>query len=308
MAADPTERVTNLIALLKNSRLPLTLEQILNELGDQYPDGAANSRATFERDKAVLRELGVPVETTVLTGEDAGRTAYRIDPRRYELADLDLTDDERQALQVAAAAWHVADTRFGMLKLGGEGLRSHSVAANVPELPVLPGLRQAAASRAEVSFTYSGRARRLWPYSLLLRDGFWYVIGWDVDAAEVRTYRPDRIEGDVTTGEAGVFERPADFDARTAFPADPRLLGDELEARARVRVDATRAVRALQSARPEEVVAQHNDGSVELEVPCANLDAFRSWLFGFGEHAEVLGPPEVRTAVVSWLEQMVATV
>ena len=307
MAVEPTERVTNLIALLKSSRVPLTLEQILNELGDQYPDGAANSRATFERDKAVLRELGVPVETTVLTGEDAGRTAYRIDPRRYELADLDLTDDERQALQVAAAAWHVTDTRFGILKLGGEGLRSHSVAANVPELPVLPGLRQAAASRAEVSFTYSGRARRLWPYSLLLRDGFWYVIGWDVDAAEVRTYRPDRIEGDVTTGEAGVFERPADFDARTAFPADPRLLGDEPEARARVRVDATRAVRALQSARPEEVMVQHNDGSVELEVPCANLDAFRSWLFGFGEHAEVLGPPGVRTAVVSWLEQMVAT-
>lgn len=306
MAVEPTERVTNLIALLKGTRLPLTLEQILNELGDQYPEGASNSRATFERDKAVLRELGVPVETTVLTGDDAGRTAYRIDPRRYELADLDLADDERQALQVAAAAWHVADTRFGILKLGGEGLSSHSVSANVPELPSLPVLRQAAVARAEVSFDYSGRSRRLWPYSLLLRDGFWYVIGFDVDAAEVRTYRPDRIEGDVTMDGSAVFERPLDFDARTAFPADPRLLGGEFDARALVRVDAARAVRAMESARPEEVVAQHPDGSVELDVPCANLDAFRSWLFGFGEHAEVVGPPEVRTAVVEWLEQMVA--
>jgi len=307
MAVEPTERVTNLIALLKGTRLPLTLEQILNELGDQYPEGASNSRATFERDKAVLRELGVPVETTVLTGDDAGRTAYRIDPRRYELADLDLADDERQALQVAAAAWHVADTRFGILKLGGEGLSSHSVSANVPELPSLPVLRQAAVTRAEVSFDYSGRSRRLWPYSLLLRDGFWYVIGFDVDAAEVRTYRPDRIEGDVTMDGSAVFERPLDFDARTAFPADPRLLGGEFDARALVRVDAARAVRAMESARPEEVVAQHPDGSVELDVPCANLDAFRSWLFGFGEHAEVVGPPEVRAAVISWLERMAAS-
>ncbi|MBU6316422.1 MAG: WYL domain-containing protein [Acidobacteria bacterium] len=306
MAVEPTERVTNLIALLKGTRLPLTLEQILFELGDQYPEGASNSRATFERDKAVLRELGVPVETTVLTGEDAGRTAYRIDPRRYELADLDLTDEERQALQLAAAAWHVTDTRFGILKLGGEGLAGHSVSANVPELPSLPTLRQAAVARAEVSFSYSGKPRRLWPYSLLLRDGFWYVIGFDVDAGEVRTYRPDRIEGDLALGDAGMFERPEGFDARDAFPADPRLLGGEPEARAVVRIDAPRSVRAMQSARPEEVVAQHSDGSVELDVPCANLDAFRSWLFGFGEHAEVVGPPEVRSAVVEWLEQMVA--
>ncbi|MEY4175243.1 MAG: putative proteasome accessory factor [Actinomycetota bacterium] len=307
MATEPLERVTNLIALLKSTRVPLTLEQILNELGDQYPDGAANSRAAFERDKSVLRELGVPVETEVLTGDDAGRTAYRIDPRRYELADLELTEDEQHALQVAAAAWRVADTRFGLLKLGGDAPVDHSVSANVPELPALPVLRQAAVSRAEASFDYHAKRRRLWPYSLLLRDGFWYVIGFDPDADEVRTYRPDRIEGEVEVGDAGLFERPENFDARAAFPADPRLLGDEPAARALVRVDAARAVRAQQSARADEVVRRLPDGAVELEVPCANLDAFRSWLFGFGEHAEVLGPPEVRAAVVSWLEQMVAS-
>jgi predicted DNA-binding transcriptional regulator YafY len=305
MATEPAERVTNLIALLKGTRTALTLEQILNELGDQYPEGAANSRAAFERDKAVLRELGVPVETEVLTGVDAGRTAYRIDPRRYELADLDLTQEEQQALQVAAAAWHVADARFGILKLGGEGVSGHSVSANLPEVPTLPALRLAAANRAEVTFGYHGRQRRLQPYSLLLRDGFWYVIGFDVGAGEVRTYRPDRIDDDVEAGPDGAFERPAGFDARTAFPADPRLIGDEPEARAVVRIDAERSVRALDSARPEEVLQRYPDGAVELDVPCANLDAFRSWLFGFGEHAEVLAPPDVREAVVRWLEQMV---
>jgi hypothetical protein len=29
-------------------------------------------------------------------------------------------------------------------------------------------------------------------------------------------------------------------------------------------------------------------------------------LFGLGAHAEVIGPPEVRTSVVQWLQSMVA--
>jgi predicted DNA-binding transcriptional regulator YafY len=42
-----------------------------------------------------------------------------------------------------------------------------------------------------------------------------------------------------------------------------------------------------------------------VEVPCANVDAFRSWLFGLGSHAEVLSPQDVRAAVVQWLRDMV---
>jgi proteasome accessory factor B len=34
------------------------------------------------------------------------------------------------------------------------------------------------------------------------------------------------------------------------------------------------------------------------------VGAFRSWLFGLGDHAEVLGPPEVRADIVAWLEHM----
>ena len=38
--------------------------------------------------------------------------------------------------------------------------------------------------------------------------------------------------------------------------------------------------------------------------PCTNLDAFRSWVLGLGAHAEVLGPPAVRAAVVDWLRAL----
>ena len=53
---DRVERLTNLLALLLETSRPLTLVEIAGELRGQYPEGEANRRATFERDKAALRE------------------------------------------------------------------------------------------------------------------------------------------------------------------------------------------------------------------------------------------------------------
>ena len=101
---DQLERTTNLLALLLETRVPLTLDEIVHQLGEQYPVGHAARRGAFERDKGLLRDIGVPIEMEVLGGTRAGQTAYRVDRDRYELGDLDLADDERRALQVAVAA------------------------------------------------------------------------------------------------------------------------------------------------------------------------------------------------------------
>lgn len=305
--ADALERITNLVALLLETRAPLTLEQIANELRGQYPPGESAARGAFERDKSLLREIGVPIETEVLAGSDAGKTAYRIDRRRYELADLRLDDDERRALQAAVAAARLADGDFGMLKLGADGAASAAVVTNIPDLPALPPLRDAAASRSVATFTYRGTARRLQPYSLLLREGFWYVIGFDLGHAGQRTYRVDRIEGEVSLGEPGAFTRPDGFDPRAAFPSDPKLLGEEPAARAVVRVDAPLALSVVADLGDDAVVERLADGGVRVAVPCANLDAFRSWLFGLGTAAVVESPTDVRDAVVNWLRAMVTT-
>jgi predicted DNA-binding transcriptional regulator YafY len=262
-------------------------------------------RGAFERDKAVLRDIGVPLETEVLRGDQAGRTGYRIDRERYELAGLTLGVEERQALQLAAAAIRSGDASFGLLKLGGSVAGDAPVVTNVPALDALPVLREAAAARAVVRFEYRGVTRELEPYSLLLREGFWYVIGFDRARTAMRTFRVDRIDGQPTAGEPGAFERPADFDPRAAFPSDPKELGDG-PATARVLVDAGRARLVVDDLGAASVVERRADGSVELDVACANLDAFRSWVLGLGEHAEVLGPPAARAAVVDWLRSMAA--
>jgi proteasome accessory factor B len=243
----------------------------------------------------------------VLAGAQAGRTGYWIDRDRYELTGLTLTTDERQALQLAVAAVRSGDARFGLLKLGGAVTDEASVVTNVPSLDLLPALREAAASRSTVRFDYRGTPRVVHPYTLLLREGFWYVMGHDAGHDSVRTFRVDRIEGDIAVGEPQSFVRPADFDPLAVFPSDPKVLGDGVGALARVLVDPARAEFLVDELGADAVVETRDDGSVVLEVACANLDAFRSWLFGLGEHAEVLAPPEVRAAVVDWLAGMMRT-
>ena len=77
---DQLERTTNLLALLLETRVPLTLDDIVNQLGGQYPAGHAALRGAFERDKSLLRDVGVPIETEVLGGTKAGQTGISSRP------------------------------------------------------------------------------------------------------------------------------------------------------------------------------------------------------------------------------------
>lgn len=312
MGPSPLERVTNFLTLLLETRVPLTLKQISQELAGMYPDKYVALRGAFERDKALLRDIGVPIETEVLGGDQAGETAYLIDRDRYELRGLHLDDDERHALQMAVATIRSDAGQEGVWKLGGSVLPSSSVVTNVAQHDALPILRAASGSRTTVAFGYSGTERELDPYGLLLREGFWYVIGHDHRHQEVRTYRVDRIEGDVTLRQGAAFERPEGFDVRAAFPADAKLLGeaDDGAATAEVAVDPPLAAVVRGELGDDAVVreASNGAGAVVFRVPCVNRDAFRSWVLGLGHHAEVLGPPEVRADLVAWLRSISASV
>jgi predicted DNA-binding transcriptional regulator YafY len=305
--AERVERLTNLLALLLETPEPLSLVQIAGELEGQYPEGQTARRATFERDKAALREIGVPIEQEiVMGGEYAGQTRYWIDRERYELRDLRLEPDETRALQVAMAATRPGSTsgQEALWKLGAGVLdRSAPIAAVLPDLPDLPLLRESVAARQSVRFAYRGVMRTVDPWGLLLRDGFWYLIGFDHGHAEQRTFRIDRIEGTIAVVEGSSFERPSGFDPRMAMPDDPKLIGASEEVPvARVRIDAARAAEAVRDLAEDRVLWRGRDGSVEVEVPCANLPAFRSWLLGFLEHADVIAPDEFRRHVVTWVE------
>jgi predicted DNA-binding transcriptional regulator YafY len=306
--ADRVERLTNLLALLLETVEPMSLIQIAAELDGQYPAGEQARRASFERDKAALRSIGVPIETEIVAGGAyAGQTRYWIDRRAYELADLALDDDEVRALQVAVATVRTGSSlgRDAIWKLGGAA-RGEAVglSASLPEQSELPVLRAAVASRSVVHFGYRGAERTVDPWGLLLRGGFWYLLGFDHDRGERRTFRVDRFAADsIVTGQPGSFARPASFDPRDAFPADPKQITQDAAETidAVVRIDAARATAIVRELGEHRVLAHRPDGGVDVAVPASNLEAFRSWLIGLLDHAVVVSPAHVRRDVMDWL-------
>jgi predicted DNA-binding transcriptional regulator YafY len=54
----------------------------------------------------------------------------------------------------------------------------------------------------------------------------------------------------------------------------------------------------------ESVMERHDDGAVVVELRVVNREAFRTWVLGLLEHAEVLAPPELRADVIEWLREI----
>lgn len=308
------ERVTNLLALLLSTRRFLTFDEIRGELKGQYPDNIVAARAAFERDKAVLRDEGIPIDSEVLGGDKAGTTGYRILRSSYELGDLGLTPEETRALRVAVSTLRLGQSwgEEALWKVDLADVESEPITASVHATWVgderVPLIHEAISRRRSISFEYHQRSRQVNPFGLLAQSGWWYLVGLDEGIGALRTFRIDRIDGSVVVGATDSFERPSDFDIRSAFPRDPKELPGSVDVgadQARVRFDATEARTVIAELGDEAVIQRNDDGSIEVAVPCANVVAFTHWLLGFMDRAEVLEPLALRSYVVEWLESLV---
>ena len=314
---DRLERLVNLVAALIDTPRPLTRSEI-GERIDGYSSDPDAFRRNFERDKDLLRQMGFPVVTEIPEGASPEDAGYRIPRELYELPDPGLDEAELAALRLAASAvqmegeWSEALVR-ALRKLGGAvddpGGRSGTGSAPVAGAAAVPAEEAAAAAfaavgeRRQVRFRYRGEDRRVDPWRLSFHRGHWYLSGLDHGRGQERLFRLDRVEGDLAaTGPAGAFARPSL--AQAAPPPPWRMGGDEEERLARLWVDAEQATWARQALGPGTAREDHPDGSAVFEVPVTNTSAFRSFVLGYLDHAEVLGPPELRADLISWLEQV----
>lgn len=311
---DRLERLVNLVAALIDTPRPLTRAEI-GERIDGYSSDPDAFRRNFERDKDLLRQMGFPVVTEVPEGagpEDAG---YRIPRELYELPDPGLDEAELAALRLAASAvqmegeWSDALVR-ALRKLGGAvedpggraglaGGSPPSGEASVPAEEAAAAAFAAVGERRQVRFRYRGEERLVDPWRLSFHRGHWYLSGLDQGRGEERLFRLDRVEGElVATGPAGAFARPS---MAQAAPPPPWRMGEEEEKLAQLWVDADQATWARQALGAGAVREDRPDGSAVFEVPVTNTSAFRSFVLGYLDHAEVLGPPELRADLVAWL-------
>ncbi len=300
---DRRERLLSLLAALLETRQGLTRDEILADPAYGYPAGSSAARRAFERDKASLRAMGVPLHDAT----EGTVTRYRVPPAEYYLPPLDLSSDELAALHVAVTAVGLGSAagEDTLMKLGGVEGEGALPIAELPAVDVLAPLFEASRRRAVVEFGYRGRRRRIQPWGLTSKFGHWYVVGLDLDADAMRVYRADRIDDDVAAGPPRAFTVPADFRADAYLEDQPWQFGPGPPMRVRVRVDRGHETELVARAASAADVTAGED-SVVVELAVVNLDALCSFVLGFLDHAEVLSPPEARAAMVAWLEAIVA--
>jgi predicted DNA-binding transcriptional regulator YafY len=298
------ERILNLLAFLLTVGRPVTADEIRNTVkGYDQPTDAA-FRRTFERDKDLLRSLGVPLEMhhTDIWEVELG---YVVPSERYAIDDPGLTDEERSALLVAAQA-----VRFGgqptelgaIFKLGGAAPAAHAgtVYADLGhDLELLGGLYGAVTDRALVSFTYKGTLRHVHPYGLIHRRGHWYLAAPESTARQpVKAFRVDRMS-DVAFGEErGVFERPESFDPSSSISTDAPDRG--ATGVARVRFDPDVAQVALRQVNGAELVSENDEG-VLLEIPMSTERSLIGWVLSFDDKAVIEHPARAREAFMTFV-------
>jgi len=301
---DRLERLLNLVAALLDAERPLAADELHQRLPG-YAENEVAFRRAFERDKDVLREMGVPLVLEPIDPMQPGLEGYRIPKDEYYLEDPGLEPDELAALHLAASAVELegAGGVEALWKLGGWVAE----AGPPPATAALPGAVHLSAAfaaisrRQPVAFTYRGGQRRVDPWRLAFRNGHWYLLGRDHDRDGERNFRLDRVDSEIVPDESAA---PFDPPSGTSAPASPWQMGDEEPVRARLSVDADHAGWAVGQVGGDAVEVRAADGSVVLGVTVTNRSAFRSFVLGFLDHAEVLDPPELRDELASWLEQL----
>jgi proteasome accessory factor B len=316
-----TERLVNLVICLLSTRRFLTAGQIARtvpgyEHDQDDPKSHEAFQRMFERDKAELRELGIPVETGTTSVFDT-EPGYRIAERDYALPDIHLAPDEAAAVGLAARLWQSAGlasaASSGLLKLRAAGIdvdpqATLGVEPVVAGEPAVDVLLAAARTRRAVRFDYRGShddepvTRNLQPWGVVSWHGRWYVVGHDVDRGAQRCFRLSRVAGAVrAVGREGVYTPPENLDLLATVASLESGRPERGEATVRVRRGAAAGLRRGATS---VVEGSGEDGPAGWDVVSLRYrdpDSLARRLAGYGADVVVTGPPEVRDAVVHHL-------
>jgi predicted DNA-binding transcriptional regulator YafY len=212
MTTDTPARLLTLLSLLQTPR---------EWPGGELADRLGVSRRTVRRDIDRLRELGYPVQAT--KGADGG---YRLVAGKA-MPPLVLDDEEAVAIAVGlrAGAGHAVEGveeasvralakleqvlpsrlrhRVSTLQAATTPLTSGDGASIAPE--TLTVMASSVAGRERLRFAYRAAdgtesRRSAEPYRLVSTGRRWYLVAYDLDRADWRTFRVDRVSEPFATG------------------------------------------------------------------------------------------------------------
>lgn len=318
-SVNPEDRLFHLILALMATSQGLTKDQILTTVrGYREDTDAGMARESierrFERDKDSLRELGIPLEAIIPPEEDGNNksTLYRIPKGDYDLPDdVSFTAIDITLLNISAAVWREGslshDARSAQMKLASLGavvdepLIGFAPIVSTRE-PALAVMREAVDKAVQVSFDYlkpgesSATTRTISPWALVSHEGRWHVVGHDSSADHERTFLLSRIVSSAKIVR-GSHAEPAPGDIAERALSELASLYDHNTAEVVV-APGTDASASLH-ARTGTV------GEGTLRVHYTDLTIFAEELTVWGSDVTVMGPPELRAAVIANLHSVV---
>ncbi|MAQ16083.1 MAG: DNA-binding transcriptional regulator [Sandaracinus sp.] len=311
------ERLLDLVHVLQSSPRPVPLSHLKEVFADYSGDNDESVRRKFERDKAELARMGVALR---YLDDEEGGTGYVVDAEATYLPEIALDEEDRALLATAAQAAlatpgfpHRQALRLALAKLGTDpaddersllrvGHRAEEAGAEHVEV-----LTEAVAARKKVHFAYRRpdgevRQRTVDPYGIFLREGAWYLTGFDHEREARRVFRASRMDGLEVNGRAPEtpdFEVPADFSVSAIRTISPLQWSVHRPVEAKVWVD------------PEVAFLVERDwGSADAEgvftVETSNLDFLVDQVLLLGTRAELRAPAEGRARMVTALEGVLA--
>ncbi len=230
---DRSKRLLDLVMLLLRARSPVAFREIRGQFTAYQTKNVEAGLRAFERDKADLLDLGVPIRY-ITPDEDDGleEGGYVVDLKRFRLPEVHLTPEEVSALVLAASvARAIPSESYGQIvdlalkKLAFDACElpdtpmefpppPRAVTRHEPVLVHFPEPSQntrelsdafsrveaATRNRKRVSFRYRAAStgyvqdREVDPYGMIYRRGAWLVVGYCHLRQEVRSFRLDRMK------------------------------------------------------------------------------------------------------------------
>lgn len=308
-----TERLLDLVALLLDAQEPMPWGELRDAFPLDYGAGTADSaERKFERDKAELLELGIPI--SFVPADDERAAGYVIDKSAYYLPEVGLTPDELAVLYAAGSAALASgafpgrqDLAHALRKVGffsDEPLPAPKVrlelggVADARELPArLEALWTAINARKSVDLEYYSpyskalTTRRVDPWGLALRRGLWTLVGFCHLRAAPRTFHVHRIRALTVNAQK---PRSADFEVPQDFRLDDYVATWPWEFRFHPPVDVVVELTGdLAPLASRLFPGQASQGErAQVTVRATDLDGLLKYVLSLGAFARVLAPSE----------------
>jgi proteasome accessory factor BC len=311
-------RQLSLISYLMAERRPVTATEIRRDVEGYSGMNEDAFARRFYADRAELDSLGIALSVDKPADGVAEQENYSLRPEKFYLPDIQFSDSELAALQTALS---LLDGEFAYaepLRLALQQISwgrpnplgapdQHSVALGLTASAGGHDLSQRLAKvetaifrRKTITFEYHSLARdevsnrKVDPYSLLFQGGQFYLVGFSHERKELRVFRLSRIRGKVAyaTKAEHDFQRPGDFDPRSYALRSDWQLGEPVGA-AEIHVDSRIAWHIERHFGRYGEVRPDKRGAIVFVTPYADARLVIAWAFGLGEHARILGPPEL---------------